>query len=179
MEYKLSLPTDAALDAAGLDRTIAFARESGLSPEVAQKALAFANSEVASDRTAREAALLAAWTPKDPAKPDATGGAEWERCNTEYKALSLADPELGNGNQHTLDATVRRAQQAFDAFATPEFTGLLHSIAANSHPEVLRVFARIGKAMGESGAVASGAATPTPRVPGQLKYPNTTFPQQG
>jgi hypothetical protein len=152
VEYKLALPQNTVLTDASLERTTAFARTSGLSPEVAQKALEFADSEV---KTARDD-LLAAWQPGDPATNTAPG-AEWKKAHDGYLAAALADPELGAGDQMKLDAAVAKAQQVFEKYATPEFRTLLARTGYGSHPEVLRVFANIGKAMGEQLPVPSNA----------------------
>lgn len=155
VEYKLTLPDNAALDAAGLDRTIAFARASGLSPEVAQKAAAFADAEV---KTARDA-FLAAYQPGDPEK-NVAPGAEWKKMHDGYLAAALADPGIGNGDQATLDVKVAKAQQAFEKFASPELRTLLARTGYGSHPEVVRAFAAIGEAMGEKPPISSNGEAP-------------------
>lgn len=45
--YALTLPEDAVIEAGAIERTIAFAKAAGLSPEAAQQALEHANGEVA------------------------------------------------------------------------------------------------------------------------------------
>lgn len=160
VEYQLTLPADAVLDAASLDRTIAFARASGLSPEAAQQALVFANTEVATAVEASRSAWLAAYQPGDPAK-NVAPGAEWTKMHDGWLAASLADPALGAGDQAKLDAVVASAQQAYARFATPAFTQLLERTGYGSHPEVLRVFANIAAADKEAPPVVSnGQSTP-------------------
>lgn len=177
VEYALTLPENAVLDSAALDRTIAFARESGLSPEVAQKALAFANTEVASAVQASRESFLAAYQPGDPAsgKP---AGAEWQKMHDGWLASSLADPDLGAGDAAKLDAKVAKAQQAFDAYASPAFKKLLADTGYGSHPEMVRTFAKIGEAMGEQPPVTSGGqAAPDGREALYRLYP-TMRPQE-
>lgn len=150
-KYELKLPDKSSLDPAVLERTAATARELGLSNESAQKALDFVNQEVAT----REAAFLQSHSPGDPAKNIPPGEA-WVAQQEAWKSAAMADKEIG-GTPEQFDANVAAANKAFDKFATPEFRAHVWKTGLASHPEVVRVFARIGKAMGEGSVVMPGA----------------------
>lgn len=57
-----------------------------------------------------------------------------------------ADKDLGGAN---FDANVQTAQKAIGRFATPEFKAYLDQTGLGNHPEMLRTFHRIGKAISE------------------------------
>jgi hypothetical protein len=156
VEYALKLPDAPTLNTASLERTVAFARAQGLSPEVAQAALELANTEAKTAVEAAQQSLQEAFSPGDPAKGIAPG-AEWKKQHDTFLSASLADPELGAGDQQKLDAAMGLAGRAYAKYATPEFSELLAISGYGSHPAVVRVFAAIGKAMGEAPLVVAGA----------------------
>jgi len=57
-----------------------------------------------------------------------------------------ADPEIGGAN---LEENLAMAAQARDAFATPKLRELLTASRLGNHPEVVRLFAKIGRKVGE------------------------------
>lgn len=57
-----------------------------------------------------------------------------------------ADPDIG-GNK--LEATIGDAKRAMDHFATDKFRDTLEESGLGSHPEVVRMMAKIGRAMRE------------------------------
>jgi hypothetical protein len=57
-----------------------------------------------------------------------------------------SDPDLGGAK---FEATALSAQKAIAAFGTPELKELLNSTYLGNHPEVVRIFSRIGQALGE------------------------------
>lgn len=63
---------------------------------------------------------------------------------------SKADKEFG-GDQ--FDANLAVAKTALDKFGTPELKTLLNQSKLGNHPEVLRAFVRIGKAISQDGFV--------------------------
>lgn len=136
IDYRtVQLPADSPLDAAALERSVALARAHGLSPEVAQALVETLHTEVASTRDA----LLAAHAP---------GGAAWTTQQQTWKQAALADPEIG-GAPEKLDVSVAQAKRAFQRFGAPGLLEALETTGLGSHPEVVRVFARIGAAMRE------------------------------
>lgn len=69
------------------------------------------------------------------------------------------DKEIGGAN---FDANLAVAKSALDAFGTPELKGLLKSTGFGNHPEVIRAFVKIGKAVGEDKLVVRTHETPQP-----------------
>lgn len=68
-----------------------------------------------------------------------------------------ADSEIGGSN---LKETLRFAALARDEFATPELVQLLNETNFGTNPEIVRLFARVGKAIGDDTFVQAGRATP-------------------
>jgi len=65
-----------------------------------------------------------------------------------------SDKEIG-GDSFT--PSVKHAQNAINKFGTPELKSALDSYGMGNHPELVRVFARIGKAMAEDTHVGGNA----------------------
>jgi hypothetical protein len=57
-----------------------------------------------------------------------------------------ADKEIGG---ETFDQNVQAARSALKQFGTPELNGLLQDYGIGNHPEVIRIFTRIGKLLKE------------------------------
>ncbi len=143
----MKLPEGSTLDAPALERTAAIARELGLSDSAAaQKVVDFLHQEASSQREA----FLAAHQP---------GGAEWVKQEAAYREAALADAEIG-GTPEKLATSTELAKRAFAKFADPEAAGFFETSGLGSHPQVLRMLTRIGKAMGE-GALVTGAPSTT------------------
>jgi len=85
---------------------------------------------------------------------------EEARQNAETTARAWAntaatDREYG-GSDFARNAGL--ARQALQAFATPDLVGLLDQTGLGNHPELIRAFYRVGKAMQEDGRIAAAAA---------------------
>lgn len=85
-----------------------------------------------------------------------------------WTADSKADAEFG-GEQ--LDQNRAIAKQALEAYGTPELKTLLVDSGLGNHPEVLRVFYRIGKELQQDGALV-GRGAETPKDLASKLYPN-------
>lgn len=101
-------------------------REAGLTNEAAQKLV-----------DARAEELKA---------QDATAVEKLVAQHTEWLTATKSDAEIGGAN---LDTSVKHAQSAIARFGSPELKSFLDLSGAGSHPELVRAFARIGKAMAE------------------------------
>lgn len=78
------------------------------------------------------------------------------------------DPELGG---EALQENLGMANRAFKQFATPEFIKFLKGSGLSSHPEVVRVFYRIGKSMSpDMGVTGQGSPQPKRRM-----FPNSNM----
>lgn len=131
--YTLTLPKDSVLEASVIERATAHAKALGLSQDSAQKNLEHVNAEVAAYvATAKTtfAATTKGWV--DAVK---------------------ADPELGGDH---FEATVKAAALPIEKFATPAFKKALSDTGFGNHPELVRTFARIGKAMSDDKIVKPG-----------------------
>lgn len=65
-----------------------------------------------------------------------------------WAVQSKADPEVGGT---AYESNVATAQLALAKFGTPELKDALTATGFGNHPEMIRVFTRIGKAMAEAG----------------------------
>jgi hypothetical protein len=149
-KYELKLPTDATLDAAVIERTVAFARERKLSNEQAQAVLDQLNTEA----TTLKGALLPAYQP---------GGAEWQKNQQAeitkavdgWKAETNADVTLGKTPEERA-ANLRSAAGVLDKFeaASPEMGKALKTALSSSgiaeRREVAHFLLWLGKAAGEA-----------------------------
>lgn len=68
-----------------------------------------------------------------------------------WAEAAKADPEYGGA---ALDENLGLAKKALDTFGTPELKALLTTSRLGSHPEVVRLFVRAGKALSEDTFVA-------------------------
>jgi len=80
-----------------------------------------------------------------------------------------ADPEYGGAK---LQESLGHAAQFRDAYGTPKLTELLNESGLGDHPEVVRLFARAGKAISDAKFVNPGK-TAAERTPGSGFYSNS------
>lgn len=77
--------------------------------------------------------------------------AAWQKQVTEWAETIKADKELGSVE------SIGNAQKAMDQFGTPELKQYLNDSGLGNHPELFRIFSRIGKAMSEDGFVSGSS----------------------
>ncbi|WP_336193143.1 peptidase [Providencia stuartii] len=77
--------------------------------------------------------------------------AAWQKQATEWAETVKADKELGSVE------SIGNAQKAMDQFGTPELKQYLNDSGLGNHPELFRIFSRIGKAMSEDGFVSGSS----------------------
>lgn len=134
-----------AIDPTSIEQFSTAAREAGLSQEQAQKVL---DSLAPSVATKLRADLV--------------------RQAGEWLKASEADPEFGGT---AFEANKGIAVGAYQKLATPELREILNNSGLCNHPEVIRLFYRIGKMTSQDSGV-KGA--PTPRDNGFADmYPNS------
>lgn len=145
-KYELKAPEGfEQIDPALMESFEPVARELGLTNEAAQKLVETQMPKVVERITEQH---REAW------------GKQLETWVSDVKA----DKEIG-GEQHA--ATLQTANRALTKFATPELLSLLDypsetnpkGLGLGNHPELVRVFARIGKAMAED-TLANGNGAP-------------------
>lgn len=141
IEYKLTIPDGSLLDKTDADGVVAFATKHKLAPEAAQEIL-----------TARHALLTEAYAAQKVSN---------DAYIAQYDTTLKADAEFGGANLDATKAAAQRTLQKFDVGG--ELTALLKTTNQESLPPLVRMLARIGKAMGEDKAPqGSGSATPAP-----------------
>jgi hypothetical protein len=86
-----------------------------------------------------------------------------------WEATAKADPEIGGDKFDENMAVVAKAR---DQFSTPEFVKFLSDTKLGSHPEMLRAFYRIGKAISEDGFVPGRPGNNAGKSLAQTMYPN-------
>lgn len=125
-KYELVAPEGMEIDAAVLGKFEPVFKELNLSNESAQK-LANLYAEMKAEEM------------KD-------FGVKLQEQVTSWEGELASDAEVGGKN---FGDTVRHAQSAVARFGTPELKQFLARSGTGSHPELVRAFARIGKAMAE------------------------------
>lgn len=133
-EYNVSLPKEAEgeLDPEAVSAFVATAKDLGIPQDTAQKLL---------DR------LAPVFVEREYARLDA--------ARTEWETQARADKEFGGD---ALDANLAVAKKALDTFGTPELREMLRLSGVGSHPEVIRLFYRVGRALAEDNRIVRGDA---------------------
>lgn len=131
-----TVPEGVTLDAAAVDEFKALAKEHNLSQEAAQK---FAELGI-----------------KATQNVEARYAEHVKQAKAQWAEDSRADKEFGGDK---LEENLATAKKALDAFSSPEFSKLLAESGFGNHPEVIRTFYRVGKAISEDRLV-TGATRP-------------------
>lgn len=131
-----TLPEGASIDPATNDKLVALAKELNLTQAQAQKI-----ADLGAEQSQQFAKLQQE---------------QFTKANEEWINATRTDKEIGGDK---LQETLATAKKALDAFGTPELTELLNGSGFGNHPEVIRLFAKIGKAVSEDGFVRGGTAT--------------------
>jgi hypothetical protein len=79
---------------------------------------------------------------------------QWDAMVETWVKEIKGDKEIGG---QVLNDSIKHAQRAISQFGTPELKTALDTTRMGNHPELVRVFARIGKAMAEDTFVSAGA----------------------
>jgi hypothetical protein len=139
------LPEGLTADEEILGEFKATAKELKLSQEGAQKLVAL-QAKMADKQQAAVQAMRAQW-------------AEASKADTEFGGEALQE-NLGV------------AKRALESFASPQLRQLLNESGLGNHPEVIRHFVRVGKAISEDGRVVTGTKATTPNDPARRMFPN-------
>ncbi len=131
--YEFTAPEGVTLDTAAVDEFKAIAKELSLTPEAAQKV---ANVAIAMQQRAAE---------------------QHANTVTQWAEQTRADKELGG---QALPETLGHCRRALDQFGTPEIRRALDESGLGNHPEFVRVFARVGKALADDTFVAGTSRVP-------------------
>jgi hypothetical protein len=152
VDYAFTFEGDVDVDATSLEDLKALAKDLKLPIDQAQKIADLGQKQAQRWLQAQEQAIQ-----------DAT--AQWvEQVKT--------DKELGG---EALNANLATAKTALNKFGSPELTKLLDESRLGNHPEVIRLFHRIGKAIGDDSLVPGGRTTNRPGNPAQRLYDNSNL----
>lgn len=160
--YDLRLPEGSPLDPALLERTVAIARERGLSPEQAQAVVDLTASEI----TARVAAVEQSMSP---------GGEAWTKQVNAWKAETENDPKLGKTPAERI-ATLQRGYGVVRKFGeahpddAPALNAFLDNSGLGNHPVVARLFAWLAKEAGEGTFTLPDPKDAPPKSTAELLY---------
>ncbi|EAA9058593.1 peptidase [Salmonella enterica] len=77
----------------------------------------------------------------------------WQQTTEQWAADVKADKEIGGDK---LTSNLSAAQRALDQFGTPELKEYLNTTGLGNHPDLVKTFVKIGKAMSEDGMVSGG-----------------------
>ena len=136
--YDLQVPKDSLLKPTDVDRLKAEAKDMGLTNEEAQDYLDANDKAVASFHAAQMA--------------------EVKEIRDGWVKTAQSDKEIGGDNLKPSAELGRRAIEKYDPSGT--FKELLNVSGYGDHPEVIRFFARIGKAMANDVLVHPKASSP-------------------
>ncbi len=129
--YEFKAAEGAELDAEALKDFEPVARELNLTNEQAQK-------------------LVDAY-PKILAGVQQRQADAWQATTEQWAADVKADKEIGGDK---LTGNLSAAQRALDQFGTPELKEYLNTTGLGNHPDLVKTFIKIGKAMSEDGMVS-------------------------
>jgi hypothetical protein len=96
----------------------------------------------------------------------------WAETQAQWVGDINRDGEIGGSR---LKSTVEAAGKAIDAFGSPRLREVLDFTGAGNHPEVVRFFARVGRAISEDGHIPGAAARAT-KSTAEIMFP--TMQQQ-
>jgi hypothetical protein len=149
-EYKLAKPKDSRLSDADMERIESYAKDQGLSKEAAEKLVENqdnAHHEYIESLQAEHKQVIKQWV--DDVRTDKELGGEKFGESAEY------------------------AKSVVDRFGTDKFREYLNDTGYGNNPEVVRIFARIGKAMAPDTIVKEHSPSTGQRSLEDVFYPNS------
>jgi hypothetical protein len=87
----------------------------------------------------------------------------------EWEQASRGDKEFGG---EKLNENLALAQKAMAEFGSPELKDMLNSSGLGSHPEIIRMFVKAGKAISEDGYVGGRKTDGAVKDPAKVMYPD-------
>jgi hypothetical protein len=133
-KYELKLSDKSPLDNDALTRIAGLAKEKGLSQDQAQLLVQAEESSLTNFQTKQAEA--------------------YNQTKAQWAEAVQKDKEIGGEN---FKQSVALSSRVVDRFATEEFKKTLDVTGLGQHPEIVRVFARIGKAMSNDQLIMPGA----------------------
>lgn len=104
----------------------------------------------------------------------------WYDTQKQWQADVLKDPEIGGANFEPMKSTVAKAIDAVGGEDAAKIRDAFNYTGAGNHPDIIRFLYRLGKAIGEGGAVASGSPTAVeaPKSFAEKLYPSQSQTNQ-
>ncbi|EPO5323022.1 MULTISPECIES: peptidase [Citrobacter freundii complex] len=130
-KYEFKPAEGQELDAAALEQFEPIARELNLTNDQAQKMVDLYGSKIMPMVQQQQAEA-------------------WQKTTEQWAADVKADKEIGGDN---LTGNLSAAQRALAQFGTPELKEYLEGTGLGNHPELVKAFVKVGKAMSEDGMV--------------------------
>jgi hypothetical protein len=146
-KYEFTAPEGVVLDTKAVEQFEPIARELNLTNDQANKLVALQASIV---RQQQEV---------------------WAQQRQTWESAVKTDKELGGT---ALDGNIRLAQSALTKFGTPELRAALDTTGMGNHPELVRVFTRIGKAMAEDTFEKGSPSKNAGKSAAEILYGNPT-----
>jgi hypothetical protein len=146
-----TMPEGIEVDKAMMDQFLPVAKELNLTQEQAQKLVDMQTAYVQHMTKANEES--------------------WNTTMTDWVKSAKADQEIGGLK---FNESVQQAAKALKQFGTPELRAALDATGVGNHPEFIRVFAKIGKAISEDKFHVSNAQAPS----SPKSWAETLFPTQ-
>lgn len=137
-KYELKLPEGSKLEATHVEKIATYAKERGLSQEDAQKELDRDHLTV-SDYVNKQQEYL-------------------KQTQSAWVQMAKSDKEIGGQG---FDKNLESAKRVVNRFGTDAFKRELDATGLGNHPELIRVFSRIGKMMSEDQLVIPGSQQTT------------------
>ena len=146
-KYDLEIPQGAQVDPEFLTEFESVAREANLNNDQAKKFAAL-GTKLSEKMTAMQAEAQA-------------------RQVEQWKSESLSDKEFG-GDQ--LQSNIAIAKTALTQFASPKLVELLNASGLGNHPEVIRAFYKVGKAISPDQGLVKGKETTSKPTAKEVLY---------
>lgn len=149
-KYDLKLSEDSPLDPAHLAQFERLAKQQGLSQDEAAAALKRQEAEVSTI---------------------------YENLSEQWKTDTKNDPEIGGAK---FEENVNHAHQALERFGSPALKQALNKTGYGNHPELIRAFAKVGRAMADDTFIRPGGSMPTKeKTLEEIFYPDGQNPAAG
>lgn len=149
VEYDFKAPEGTTLNEEVIGEFKELAKEKNLPPEEAQKFVDLGVKAI-QQAQARQAEALA-------------------QAQAKWAEDSRADKEFGGD---ALEANLSVAKRALDTFGSPELKKMLTESGLGNHPEIIRAFTRVGKAISEDKLVPGSTKPAGSKTAEQLLYPS-------
>ncbi|HKI62885.1 MAG TPA: hypothetical protein VKA31_11380 [Mariprofundaceae bacterium] len=143
------IPEELTVDGNRMDEFKPIAKELGLTQDQAQKLVDFYADGIKSQVEQTQSA--------------------WNDIMTTWQEDVKKDQEIGG---KAFDESLSSAKKALDAFGTEKLYEALEQTGMGNHPEFIRVFSRMGKAIAEDKIRIGGASADGPKDPAHVLFPN-------